>query len=153
MLVHTDHSRRLAHFSHRVGAADAREAPLVSSMIADAMERLAETNNDRHAAQLAGLVEADAWTEVALAVLDVEFPHWKLCRLIYDGGEWHCTLSLHRDLPQWLDQAIETHHADLAMAIFKGLIEAAEQDETRAPAPVPRIRKDQTDPVLCENFF
>ncbi len=39
------------------------------------------------------LVESGAFTDAALALLELGIPHWELRRLIYDSGEWHCSLS------------------------------------------------------------
>jgi hypothetical protein len=62
------------------------------------------------------LIDYGAWTDAALALLELELPHWQLRRLVYDDGEWHCALSRQRELPEWLDdRSIESHHADLAM--------------------------------------
>ena len=49
-------------------------------------------------------------------------------RITYDGGEWHCALSRERELPEWLDQAVEARHASLALAILSAYIEAGPSD-------------------------
>ena len=56
-------------------------------------------------------------------LLAVELPAWKLRRLIYHDGEWHCAIARERELPEWLDDAIEAHHADLAMTILKAIVD------------------------------
>ena len=70
------------------------------------------------------LLEVGAFTDAALALVKLELPAWTVRRLQFDGGEWHCALSQHRDLPDWLDDAKEARHADLASAILLSLLEA-----------------------------
>src|SRR5215471_2467367 len=46
-------------------------------------------------AKLDALIAAGAWIDAALALLELELPQWTLRRLVYDDGEWHCSLSKH----------------------------------------------------------
>src|SRR5690349_10764367 len=39
------------------------------------------------------LLETDAYADAPLTVIEFELPTWKLRRLIFDAGEWHCLLS------------------------------------------------------------
>ena len=64
------------------------------------------------------LIQSQAWTDAALALIELELPQWQLRRLVYDDGEWYCALSRQREMPDWLDQSVESHHADLARAIL-----------------------------------
>ena len=82
-------------------------------------------------------------------------PQWQLRRLAYDEGEWHCALSRERELPDWLDQAFEARHADLALAILSAFVEAkhisAPADRTSVPI-VPRKIDAFYEPILSDNF-
>ena len=40
-----------------------------------------------------------AWTEAALALIDLELPQWQVRRIAYDEGEWYCALSRAREFP------------------------------------------------------
>ena len=101
------------------------------------------------------LIESHAWTDAALALIDLELPQWQVRRLAYDEGEWHCALSRQRELPDWLDQSIETRHADLALAILSAFVEAqrvsAPSSRTSVPA-VPRHANSLYEPVCSDNF-
>ena len=66
-----------------------------------------------------------AWTDAALALIELELPQWRVRRLAYDDGEWYCSLSRGRELPDWLDQPVEGRHADLALAILSAFVEGA----------------------------
>ena len=101
------------------------------------------------------LVEAQAWTDATLALIEIERPQWRLRRIAYDGGEWHCAISRERELPDWLDQSIEVSHPDLALAILSALIEtkgvAASFGRTSVPS-APRTLKMYYVPLSCDNF-
>lgn len=107
------------------------------------------------AARFERLIQSHAWTDAALALIDLELPQWHLRRLVYDGGEWHCALSRRRELPEWLDQSIETRHADMALAILSAFVEArrdsAPPGRTSVPA-VPRHIETVCEPLCSENF-
>jgi hypothetical protein len=63
------------------------------------------------------LIESGAFADATLALLELELPQWKLRRLIYEDGEWHCSLSKHVSLPTELDEMAEANHEDLPLAI------------------------------------
>lgn len=77
----------------------------------------------RGSRHIKALIDAGTWTDAAPRLLAVELPAWELRRLIYHEGEWHCAISRERELPEWLDYAIEGHHADLAMTILKAIVD------------------------------
>jgi len=37
------------------------------------------------------LIESEAWTEAALALVELELPLWKLRRLVHEEGIWLCS--------------------------------------------------------------
>jgi hypothetical protein len=106
-------------------------------------------------ARIKQLIEVGAFTDAALALIDLELPLWQVRRIAYDGGEWYCALSRQRELPEWLDRSVEAHHADLAAAILIafGEAKAASTSASRTSVPiVPRGPKPLYEPVCCENF-
>jgi hypothetical protein len=62
-------------------------------------------------------------------------------------------LSRQRELPDWLDRSIDTHHVDLALAILSAFVEA---QRISAPASRPSVPGVHTgslcEPVCCDNF-
>src|SRR5258707_7529883 len=101
----------------RLHDAPAVTAGLISEVIGKPSRRLP--------VRIERLIDSGAWTDAALALLELKLPHWQLRRLAYDDGEWHCALSPQRELPDWLDdRSIESHHADLAMAILSAFADA-----------------------------
>lgn len=152
MLIRPDHPERLAWIADQVRSADRPSTDLVSA-IASEVSRNGANGSAPATGQLEKLIAAGAWADTALALVASALPQWKLRRLAYDDGEWHCVLSPQREFPEWLDDGIETHHADLSLALFRGLIEAARQQRAETPKPtVPRIRIRQPDTLCCDNF-
>jgi hypothetical protein len=85
----------------------------------------------------------------------LELPQWQIRRLAYDDGEWHCALSRQRELPDWLDQPIETHHADLALAILSAFVEARHTSAPSSRTSVPAVPQDANplyEPAYSDNF-
>ena len=109
------------------GAAPRRrevDAAADGEVIGAACRRYPSIGQTEKTARLEQLIRTGAWTDAALALIDLELPLWQVRRLAYDDGEWHCALSRERELPDWLDQSIETRHADLALAILSAFVEA-----------------------------
>jgi hypothetical protein len=137
-----------------------RDAPemtagLMSEILAEARNRVPSLGRTGKAARLERLIRSEAWTDAALALIDLELPQWQVRRLAYDQGEWHCALSRQRELPEWLDQSIETHHADLPLAILSAFADArlATTPANRTSVPfVPREPNPLYQPVLTDNF-
>jgi hypothetical protein len=127
----------------------------LSDIVHASCRRLPSTNQTAKAARVEHLIQSQAWTDAALALIDLELPQWQVRRLAYDEGEWYCALSRQRELPDWLDQSIETRHADLALAILSAFVEArrvgASSSRTSVPA-VPRDANSLHEPVCSDNF-
>jgi hypothetical protein len=106
-------------------------------------------------ARVIRLIEAGAFADATLALLELELPQWKLRRIVYEDGEWICSLSRHRQLPDWLDDAAEARHATLPLAILAALAEAQGHagDSRQAGSPtVPQVRSAADYVVCCDNF-
>jgi hypothetical protein len=130
-------------------------AEFLSDIIHATCRRLPSANQSAKAARVARLMQSQAWTDAALALIDLELPQWQVRRLAYDDGEWHCALSRQRELPDWLDQPIETHHADLALAILSAFVEAQRSSPTPSRTSVPAVPQHADlsyEPVCSDNF-
>jgi hypothetical protein len=136
--------------------ADAMTAELLSDVINKACSRFPLLDRTDKAARIGQLIESAAWADAALALIELELPQWQLRRIIYDEGEWHCALSRQRELPDWLDQSIEAHHADLSLALLSAFLEVqrASAPSTRPSVPtVPRVADSLDAPLCCDNFM
>jgi hypothetical protein len=147
-------SRGVHHLADRLRAADAVTPALLSDVMREVCSRFVSIPRGECFSRIERLIQANAWTDVVLALLELELPQWRLRRIVYDEGEWHCALSRQRELPDWLDQSIEASHADLALAILCAFVEVKRIGEppTRTSSPrVPRAVPLYT-PMCCDNF-
>jgi hypothetical protein len=100
------------------------------------------------------LVEAGAWTDAAFALIDLELPAWKLRRLVYEDGEWHCALSRQPNLPVAFDDSVEASHEALPLAVLRAFVEARRRSST-VPATISAVPQVQLAPdqmICCDNF-
>lgn len=89
-----------------------------------------------------------------MALIELELPAWKLRRLVYEGGEWICSLSRQANLPAALDDTVDAVHERMTFAILLAFLQArrvaalASQAGTSVPDIVPA-----TDGLICcDNF-
>ena len=144
-----------SHLDERLRDAPAATANLISEIIGEVCRRLPSVGQAAKTARIERMIETGAWTDVALALIDLELPQWRVRRIAYDSGEWHCALSRQRELPEWLDQSIEAHHADLPLAILSAFVNVqrirAMSSRTSVPA-APHEASAFCEPVLTDNF-
>jgi hypothetical protein len=130
--------------------------PLVAKAFATLGERHSALPSSAPAKRIAALLEAEAWTDAALALLALELPHWKLRRLVYDDGEWRCSLGKQWPLPEWLDDTVERGHPVLPLAIIAAMIEARVASPAGDDAPtrtVPSVgHPREAASLCCDNF-
>ncbi|MGY2909604.1 hypothetical protein [Bradyrhizobium sp. URHC0002] len=144
-----------ADFGDQLRNAGYVTAKFLADIVHATGRRLPSANQNAKAARVERLIQAQAWTDAALALIDLELPQWQVRRLAYDEGEWHCALSRQRELPDWLDQSIETRHADLALAILSAFVEAqrVSAPSSRTSVPSAPWRADALyEPICSDNF-
>ena len=130
-------------------------AEFLSDIISQTCRRFPSTGQSSKTARVKRLIQSGAWTDAALALIDLELPQWKIRRIAYDEGDWHCALSRQRELPDWLDQSVEARHADLALAILSAFVEATRISAPLSRPSVPAVRPDLNalyEPVCSDNF-
>ncbi|HEX7919795.1 MAG TPA: hypothetical protein VF583_02505 [Bradyrhizobium sp.] len=130
-------------------------AEFMADIVSQTCRRFPSAGQSSKSARVERLIQSGAWTDAAIALLDLELPQWQIRRLVYDEGEWHCALSRERELPDWLDQSIETRHADLALAILSGFVEAQRISTPENRTSVPTVRRDTRslyEPLLVDNI-
>src|ERR1700692_100122 len=91
--------RRLDDLQERLRRAPGVTPDLMSKVAAGACTRIATRSWAAKAARINRLIESEAWTEAALALVELELPQWKLRRLVYEGGALLWSLRMQRDLP------------------------------------------------------
>jgi len=144
-----------AELGDRLRDAYAVTAEFMADIISQTCRRFPSAGQSGKTSRVERLIQSGAWTDAALALLDLELPQWQVRRLVYDEGEWHCALSRERELPDWLDQSIESHHADLALAILSAFVEAQRIRAPERRTSVPVVRRDTGslyEPLFVDNI-
>jgi hypothetical protein len=139
----------------RLRDAHAVTAALISEIIAATCRRFPSMGQTEKTARIERQIQSEAWTDAALALIDLELPQWQVRRIAYDEGEWYCALSRERELPDWLDRSIEARHADLALAILSAFVDTQQLDAPSSRPSVPTVRRDVKalyEPLCCDNF-
>ena len=150
LLSETHDSREL---DDRLRDAHAVTAELISEVIGESCRRFPSAGQTT--SRIGRLMESGAWTDAALALIDLELPQWQVRRIAYDEGEWYCALSRERELPDWLDRSIETRHADLPLAILSAFVDAQRIAAPSSRTSVPTVLHDATalyEPACSDNF-
>ena len=149
------HSHDADELADRLRYADAATAELLADIIDRVCRRFPSLGQRGKTVRVEHLIRSRAWTDAALALMELELPQWQIRRIAYDEGEWHCALSRERELPDWLDQSVEARHPDLALAILCAFVDvlrlAAPSSRTSVPA-VPREAGTPYQPLCSDNF-
>jgi len=154
MLLLSEHHDTTA-LSDRLQAAQAVTAEIMSAVTGAACRRYPSVGQPEKTQRIDRLIRSGAWTDAALALIDLELPLWQVRRIAYDEGEWHCALSRERELPDWLDSSIEAHHPDLTLALLNAFIEAQSAAAPSNRTSVPAVSRDANalcERVCCDNF-
>ena len=154
-MLHPAKHRDPGALSDRLRNALAANATLMIEIIDTACRRFPSSGQSEKTARIEQLIRSEAWTDAALALIDLELPLWQVRRLAYDEGEWHCALSRQRELPDWLDQSIEARHADLSLAILSAFVEVQRVNAPSSRPSVPVVKGNLNplyESVCCDNF-
>ena len=155
MLLNPKHEDRLDRLMEQLRLAPALTADLIANVIADSCTRLPVLNKTGKAGRLDQLIESGAWSDAALALIELELPAWKLRRLVYEDGEWFCSLSKQPNLPVEFDDTADARHEVLPLAILSAFVEArlgtSAARETTAPT-VPQVQPTSGYAICCDNF-
>jgi hypothetical protein len=152
MFIPSKHEQRLGALEERVRRSHAVTPRLLLDVIAGVCVRSA-VHNGPAKARIDRLIEAGAFTEATLALIELELPQWQPRRLIYGDGEWLCCLSRQPALPAGLDECVEACHEVLPVAVLSAFLQAL-CVATNAPcaASVPQVREASGTVLCCENF-
>lgn len=154
MLFQAKHEDHLGLLADQLRHAQAVTPALVSGL-AETCTRIAALDRNQARARIDGLIASEAWTEVALALVELELPEWKLRRLLREDGEWFCSLSKHPNMPVEFDDTVDASHEVLPLAILAAFIEARRDTHAvhePSSAGVPRMRPTPHYAVCCDNF-
>ena len=145
----------LVALNSKLRSADHVTAELMAEILEVSRRRDLVKGHRQRTVQLDHLIDAGAWIDAALTLIELELPLWHIRRIAYDGGECHCALSRQPELPDWLDQAIEARHSDLALAILIVFIAALGTRTSFGSISVPASAgrpSAECIPFFCDNF-
>jgi hypothetical protein len=155
MLSDRKHQDPLDRLANQLRLAAGPNPGLISNIIAEACTRLPVLKKAGKTARLDRLIEASAWSDAAMALIELELPAWKLRRLVYEDGEWFCSLSKQPNLPVAFDDTADATHEILPLAILSAFLEARRAisavRETSSPT-VPQVRPTSGYAICCDNF-
>jgi hypothetical protein len=127
---------------------------LFAKVIGSVCTRIPVLAQSGKAAGIERLIETGAWTDSALALIELELPMWKVRRLVYEDGEWFCSLSQQPNLPLELDDSVDASHDVLALAILRAFVEARHKTSLtrQATSRVPQVLSVSAGAICCDNF-
>jgi hypothetical protein len=155
MLDRSGHDSDVGRLQQRLAGAEGVSRELFLDVVAQTCPRSTVLEFSERAVRMRRLVDAQAWTDAALALADLELPGWTVRRLVHEDGEWWCTLSTQPLLQDWLDETAEARHDALPLAVLMAILEAR-LAETRARetnmSSIPKVRPTPGGAVCCDNF-
>lgn len=155
MLYDPKHQNKAGRLEDEFRFAPPLTCDLISAVIADARAEFPARGNAAKAARLDRLIQAGAWSDAALALIELKLPAWKLRRLVYEDGEWLCSLSTQPNLPAEIDETADGSHEAMPTAILSAFLEARRRTnaapEVRS-ATVPQVRPASGYAICCDNF-
>jgi hypothetical protein len=156
MLFALAQNDRLGRLHERLRRARAITPGLVADVLTEACVRAPAINAaSARAGNLRRLIEARAWTDAGVALIELELPQWRVRRLVCEDGQWLCSLTRHWQAPDWLDDMVEASHAVLPIAILMAFLQAQQDARSAAehgPVPAPRLWPDSGVAVWCDDF-
>jgi len=150
MSFELDRGKRLESLQARVSCSRAVTSDLLIEVIAMACVRFPGHGPAIRAA-FDQLVGSGAWTDAVLRLLQLELPQWKLKRIVYEDGEWHCCLSKQPEVPLGFDDGAEATHEVLPLAILIAFMKVRSM-VANAATSVPRVSTSPNCTVCCDNF-
>jgi hypothetical protein len=127
---------------------------LLQRIISAACTRIPLLGKAKAVDRLFEFAKVGAWTEAALALIELELPLWTVRRLAHENGEWLCSLSRQPNLPMTFDDCAEAAHEVLPLAILSAFVEASRRchEMHECVSTVPQIQPWPEQIICCENY-
>jgi hypothetical protein len=151
MLFDPRHDEQLARLEKQLHCANAVTSGLMSDVMAIACVRFGALGPAMKV-KVKWLIEAGAWTDATISLLELELPQWKLRRLVKEDGQWLCSLSKHVRIPLAYDEVSEAGHESLPLAILIAMLQAKRSAGASGIAAVPPVHCAPTNAACCDNF-
>jgi hypothetical protein len=154
MAFAADHAVVFDRLDEELRHAPAPGQNLFAKIVAGACTRIPVLSRSEKAGRIDRLIAAGAWTDAAFALIEPELPAWRLRRLVYEDGEWHCALSRQPNLPAMFDDTADASHELMPLAILRAFPQARRMAEITPQAilSVPQIQTGADIIICCDNF-
>jgi hypothetical protein len=154
MAFAADHIVLLDRLDDELQAAPEAARSVFAKIIGSACSRIPILSKSGKTARMERLIESGAWTDAAIVLIESEMPGWKLRRLVYENGEWFCSLSRQPNMPVDLDDSADATHQVLPLAILRAFVEARRRSKiaTDAAPEFPQLHPAVGGVVCCDNF-
>jgi hypothetical protein len=154
MAFAADYVVLLDRLDDELQAAPEAAREVFAKIIGSACSRIPVLSKSGKTARMERLIESGAWTDTAIALTESEMPGWKLRRLVYENGEWFCSLSRQPNMPADLDDSADAAHQVLPLAILRAFVEARRRGKvaTDAAPGIPQLQPAAGGIVCCDNF-
>jgi hypothetical protein len=157
MAFTADHELLLDRIDEEMRLAAKPALHLFAKIIGSACRHIPILKRSKNAGRIGRLIEAEAWTDCALALVELELPGWHMRRLVYEGGEWLCSLSRQPDLPLELDDTVDASHEVPALAVLRAFVEVRRRVGAAIGAGVVNSSMATFQPAAgemlsCDNF-
>jgi hypothetical protein len=154
MAFAADHAVLFDRLDEELRLAPAPVQSLYAKIVAGACTRIPVLSLSGRVDRIDRLIAAGAWTDAAFALIALELPAWRLRRLAYEDGEWHCALSRQPNLPAMLDDTADASHELMPLAILRAFLQACRMAEIAPQAilTVPQIEIGADNVMCCDNF-
>lgn len=134
---------------------DLRAAPsptedTFSKIIANACIRVPILRRVEMAAGLVRSIGAGAWTDAAIALIELELPTWRIRRLVYENGGWVCSLSRRPNIPVEFDDPADASHESMPLAMLRAFV-VARRSVNRIKTITPQGQPTE-GMLCCDNF-
>jgi hypothetical protein len=154
MTFAADYVVLLDRLDEELQAAPEAARGVFAKIIGSACSRIPVLSKSGKTARIERLIESGAWTDAAMALVESEMPGWKVRRLVYENGEWFCSLSRQPNMPADLDDSADAAHDVLPLAILRAFVEARRRSKvaTDAASGVPQLQPAAGGVLCCDNF-
>jgi hypothetical protein len=154
MTFAADYVVLLDRLDEELQAAPEAARGVFAKIIGSACSRIPVLSKSGKTARIERLIESGAWTDAAMALVESEMPGWKVRRLVYENGEWFCSLSRQPNMPVDLDDSADAAHQVLPLAILRAFVEARRRSKvaTDAASAIPQLQPAADGVICCDNF-
>jgi hypothetical protein len=158
MAFAADYAVLLDRLDDELQAAPEAARGVFAKIISSACSRIPVLSKSGKTARMERLIESGAWTDAAIALIESEMPGWKMRRLVYENGEWFCSLSRQPNMPADLDDSADAAHPVLPLAILRAFVEARRRSKAtidtaaHAALGIPQLQPAAGGVVCCDNF-